>query len=355
MRFEFLGNRLESIEALPIKIENEEKAKEILVDAMRLGATDYVAEYTVSTVELPNEETKGKIIGKSGRNIHAFEKITGVDVDLDDSPTTVRLSCFDSIRREIARVSLERLIKDGRIQPSRIEEVVEETKGKLDKIMFESGRQLAHAVGVYNLPKELMLILGRFKYRFSYGQNMIQHTLEETRIGIKLAHELKADVNVVRLGCLLHDIGKVSEELEGSHVELGVKIARKYGIPQPAIDCIAQHHEDEPFSGAEQMIVYMADAISGARPGARYENHEEYVERLEALEKIAKAYPYVKEAYAVQAGRELRVLLDPEKSKDDDVEILSLKIRDQIKEEMTYPGTVTISVIREKRVKQVAE
>ena len=333
----------------------EEKAKEILVDAMRLGATDYVAEYTVSTVELPNEETKGKIIGKSGRNIHAFEKITGVDVDLDDSPTTVRLSCFDSIRREIARVSLERLIKDGRIQPSRIEEVVEETKGKLDKIMFESGRQLAHAVGVYNLPKELMLILGRFKYRFSYGQNMIQHTLEETRIGIKLAHELKADVNVVRLGCLLHDIGKVSEELEGSHVELGVKIARKYGIPQPAIDCIAQHHEDEPFSGAEQMIVYMADAISGARPGARYENHEEYVERLEALEKIAKAYPYVKEAYAVQAGRELRVLLDPEKSKDDDVEILSLKIRDQIKEEMTYPGTVTISVIREKRVKQVAE
>lgn len=332
----------------------EQKVEEILVESMRHGATDYVAEYTVSTVELPNEETKGKIIGKSGRNIHTFEKVTGVDVDLDDSPTTVRLSCFDSVRREVARQALERLIKDGRIQPSRIEEVVAETRNKLDKIMFEEGRKLANSVGVFNLPKGLTQLLGKFKYRFSYGQNMVQHTMEETKIGIKIAHELGADVNVVRLGCLLHDIGKVSDDAEGSHVELGVKIARKFGMPQPVIDCIAQHHEDEPFSGPEQMIVYIADAISGARPGARYENHEAYVERLEGLEEIANQYKEVKQAYAVQAGREIRVMLDPEQSKDDDVEVLSTKIRDQIKNEMTYPGTVTVTVIREKRAKQVA-
>ncbi|MEN8253064.1 MAG: ribonuclease Y [Patescibacteria group bacterium] len=337
------------------QLEAENKAREILVDTMRHGSTNYVAEYTVSRVELPNEESKGKIIGKSGRNIHAFEKVTGVDVDLDDSPTTVRLSCFDPVRREIAKIALEKLIKDGRIQPSRIEDTVAETKQKIDKITFEAGKKLCHAVGVYNLPNGLIQQLGRFKYRFSYGQNMIQHTLEETKIGIKIAHELKADVNVVRLGCLLHDVGKVSEEVEGSHVELGVKIAKKYNMPKNVVDCIAQHHEDEPFSGPEQMIVYIADSISGARPGARYENHEEYVERLESLEKIATSYDGVKQAYAVQAGREIRILLDPEKTKDDDVEILSLKIRDQIKEEMTYPGTVTVTVAREKKSKQIAE
>lgn len=332
----------------------DEKAQEILVDAMKHGATDYVPEYTISTVEIPSEEIKGKIIGKSGRNIHAFERITGVDIDLDTSPTEVRLSCFDPVRREIARVSLERLIKDGRIQPTRIEEVVAKVKTELEKIMFEAGKRLCHDVGVYNLPPELMQMLGRFKFRFSYGQNLIGHTLEETRIGIKIAHELGADVNVVKLGCLLHDIGKVSEEVEGSHVELGIKIAKKFGMPQAVVDCIAQHHEDEPFSGVEQMVVYIADAISGARPGARYENYDEYVKRLEKLEEISNSYENVKQSYAIQAGREVRVLLDPETSKDDDVEVLSLKIRDRIKNEMTYPGTVTVTVIREKRARQVA-
>jgi ribonuclease Y len=336
------------------RTEADTKVQEILVDAMKHGATDYVPEYTVSTVTLPSEEAKGKIIGKSGRNIHTFERYTGVDVDLDTSPTEVRLSSFDPVRREIARISLERLVKDGRIQPTRIEEVVDKVRSEIEKITFEAGKQLCHEVGVYNLPNDLIRMLGKFKYRFSYGQNLIQHTLEETKIGIKIAHELKADVNVVKLGCLLHDIGKVSGEEEGSHVELGVKIAKKYGIPQSVVDCIAQHHEDEPFTSVEAQIVYIADAISGARPGARYENYDEYVQRLQKLEEIATKYPEVKNAYAIQAGREVRVILDPEISKDDDVKVLSTKIRDEVKETMTYPGTVTVTVLRETRAQQVA-
>ncbi len=333
----------------------DQKAKEIIVDAMKYGATDYVPEYTISVVKLPNEETKGKIIGKAGRNIHAFERITGVDVDLDASPTEVRLSSFDPVRREIARISLERLIKDGRIQPARIEEVVAKVKKEIDKVVYEAGKKLCHDVGVYNLHPDLVKLLGKFKYRFSYGQNLIAHTLEETRIGMKIASELNIDVETVKLGCLLHDIGKVAEEAEGSHVELGVKIAKRYGLPQPVIDAIAQHHEDEPFSGPEQIVVYIADAISGARPGARYENYEEYVARLTKLEEIATKYDKVEQAYAIQAGREIRVLLKPEKSKDEDVVVLSQKIKEEIQNTLTYPGTVTVTVIRETRAKDIAK
>lgn len=336
------------------KNEAQERVKEILIDAMKHGATDYVAEYTVSVVQLASEEDKSRIIGKAGRNIRTFERVTGVDVDLDVSPTEVRLSCFDPVRREIARISLERLVKDGRIQPARIEEIVKKVATELDRIMFEEGKKLCHEVGIYNLPSELMQLLGRFKYRFSYGQNLIAHTLEETQIGIKLAHELGIDVNIVKLGCLLHDIGKVSPETEGSHIELGVKIAKKYGLPKAVIDCIAQHHEDEPFTSPESMVVYISDAISGARPGARYENYEEYVQRLEKLETIAMEYAEVDHAFAIQAGREIRVILIPEKSKDDDVQVLAMKIRDRVKNEMTYPGTVTVTVIRETRNQQVA-
>ncbi|HEX9817957.1 MAG TPA: ribonuclease Y [Patescibacteria group bacterium] len=330
----------------------DDKASELIIEAMKYGATDHVAEYTVSVVDLPSEETKGKIIGRSGRNIHAFERATGVDVDLDASPTEVKLSSFDPVRREIARISLERLIKDGRIQPARIEEIVKKVTTELNKIILEAGKQLCHTVGIYNLPTELIAMLGRFKYRFSYGQNMITHTIEETKIGTKLAHELGLDVNVVKLGCLLHDIGKVSEDQDDNHVALGIRIAKKFGINQAVIDCIAQHHEDEPFSGPEQMAVYVADAISGARPGARYENHEEYIKRLEDLEKIAVSYPEVKQAYAVQAGRELRVLLEPEASKDSDVEVLAVKIRDEIAEKVMVPGSVRVTVIRENRAEE---
>ncbi|MCC6710750.1 MAG: ribonuclease Y [Candidatus Pacebacteria bacterium] len=331
------------------KQEADEKAAQILIDAMKYGATDNVAEYTVSVVNIPSEEIKGKIIGKSGRNIHSFERRTGVDVDLDAAPNEVKLSSFDPVRREIARISLERLVKDGRIQPARIEEVVDKVEKEIEKTVFEAGKQLCHAVGVYNLPSGLIAMLGRFKYRFSYGQSMITHTIEETKIGTKIAHELGLDVNIVKLGCLLHDIGKVAEDPDDNHIALGVRIAKKFGMPQPVIDCIAQHHEDEPFSGPEQMAVYVADAISGARPGARYENHEEYIKRLEDLEEIATSYPEVKNAYAVQAGRELRVLLEPEKSKDDDVTVLAGKIRDEVQEKVMVPGSVRVTVIRENR------
>lgn len=337
------------------KTTADDEVKQILLDSMMHGATDYVSEYTVSVVTLPNEEAKGKIIGKSGRNINAFERYTGVDVDLDMSPTEVRLSCFDPVRREIARISLERLIKDGRIQPSRIEETVAKVKTEINRVIFDAGKNLCHELGVFNLPNELMQLIGKFKYRFSYGQNLIAHTLEETKIGMKLASELGIDVNTVKLGCLLHDIGKVSEEAEGSHVELGIAIAKRFNIPQGVIDCIAQHHEDEPFTGPEQVVVYIADAISGARPGARYENYDEYVKRLQQLEAIALEHKEVAQAFAIQAGREVRVILEPERSKDDDVNALSLQIRDEIKSSMTYPGTVTVTVIREMRAQNVAK
>src|SRR5258708_871111 len=221
--------------------------------------------------------------------------------------------------------------------------------------MFEEGKKLCHEVGVYNMPTELMAMLGRFKYRFSYGQNLIAHTLEETKIGIKLAHELGADPNSIKIGWLIQGIGKGKTDEEGSYVELGIKNGKKYGMPQAVIDCIEQHHEDKAFSSPEAMIVYAADAISGARPGARYENYEEYVQRLEKLETIAKSYPEVEQAYAIQAGREVRVILLPDKSKDDDVQVLALKIRDRVKNEMTYPGTVTVTVVRETRSQEVAK
>lgn len=335
--------------------EADDKAREILVEAMKQGATDYVAEFTVSTVELPSEDIKGRLIGKEGRNIRAFERATGVDLDLDDTPGTVRLSSFDSVRREIARQALKRLIADGRIQPSRIEEYVDKARRETEKVMFEEGKKLCHAVGAYNVPREIIAFLGRFKFRSSYGQNMIAHTLEETKIGIALAHETGADVDTVRLGCLLHDIGKVVTDEEGSHVELGVKLLKKHRLPQPVIDAVAQHHEDEPFSSNESVLVYIADAISGARPGARYENYDEYVKRLESLEKIALEYPGVRDAYAIQAGRELRVIANHEEMSDDQAIVAADKIRDRIKNEMTYPGTVTVNVIREVRASAVAK
>ncbi|HKY74131.1 MAG TPA: ribonuclease Y [Patescibacteria group bacterium] len=337
------------------KEEADEKAREILVDAMKHGATDYVAEYTVSVVKIPDEDVKGRIIGKDGRNIRAFELATGVDVDLDDQPGQVRISSFDPVRREIARITLERLIKDGRIQPTRIEETIKKVTSEIQKITYEEGKHLCHAVGVYNLPADLMQILGRFKYRFSYGQNLIAHTLEETKIGIALAHEVGANVEVVKLGCLLHDIGKVVTEEEGSHVEVGVNLLRKFRIPQVVIDCVEQHHEDVPFTSNEAVLVYIADAISGARPGARYENYEEYVKRLTTLEDIAKSYEEVREAYAIQAGREVRVILNPEHSKDEDTTILAHKVKERVQKELTYPGTVTITVIREVRGTDIAK
>lgn len=330
--------------------EADKKVREILIEAMRHGATDYVSEFTVSTIKLPDEEFKGRIIGKEGRNIRAFEMATGVDVDLDEEGV-IRFSSFDPVRREIARISLEKLMKDGRIQPVRIEEVVLETKKELDKIMYEEGLKLCQAVGVYNMPADKIQLLGRFKYRFSYGQNMIAHTLEETKIGIALAHELKADVNVVRLGCLLHDIGKVITDKEGSHVQLGVELLKKNGMPDSVIGCVAAHHEDIPFPSLEAVIVYIADAISGARPGARYEDYDQYVKRLKDLEGIALQHQGVQQVYALQAGREIRIIVDPGKIDDAGATVLSHKIKEEIEKKFpTFPGQIKITIIRELRV-----
>lgn len=350
---EDIAKRIKEAEA-KAQEEADRKAREILVEAMRRGAIDWVAEYTVSTVKLPEEELKGRIIGKEGRNIRTFETATGVDVDLDEEGV-IRLSSFDPIRREIARVALERLVADGRIQPGRIEEIVARTKKDIEKIMFEEGEKLAHAVGVYNLPHDKLALLGRFKYRFSFGQNMITHTLEETKIGVALAQEVKADVNIVRLGCLLHDIGKIITEEEGTHVALGVDLLRKNGIPEKVIACVEEHHEEKPFSSVESIIVYLADAISGARPGARYEDYEKYVKRLSELENIAKTYEGVKEAYAFQAGREIRVIVDPGILDDAAATVLAQKIKEEIEKKVTFAGQVKVTVIRELRVVETAK
>lgn len=335
--------------------EANQKAREILVSEMLHGATDLTAEYTVSTVTVPNEEVKGRIIGKEGRNIRSFEQATGVDVELDEEGV-IRLSSFDSVRREIARVALERLIRDTRIQPARIEEVVAQVKGEIERIMFEEGEKLCHNVGVYNLPREIIAILGKFKYRFSYGQNMILHTLEETKIGVAIAQEVGADVNIVRLGCLLHDIGKVIESEEGSHVTLGAQYLRKMGIPEKVVSCVEEHHEDKPFSSVESMLVYLADAISGSRPGARYEDLEKYLTRMKQLEEICTSFPGVTNAWVFQAGREIRVLVDPEKMGDNEAVILAGKIKERIESEVKeFPGQIKITVIRELRIFETAK
>ncbi|EKD85189.1 MAG: hypothetical protein ACD_38C00070G0003 [uncultured bacterium] len=334
-----------------IKLAADEKAKEILASAMQHGVTDYISEFTTSKVKLPDEEMKGRIIGKEGRNVRTFEQVTGVDVVMDDEiPDTLILSSFDPVRREIAKVSLERLMEDGRIQPQRIEEIVQKTKEDINKIMRAAGEKLCHDVGVYNLPVELVDIIGRFKYRYSYGQNLIMHTQEETQIGIVLAKEIGADVNVVRLGCLLHDIGKVvTEGDEGTHVEKGVQLAKKFGISEKVINCIAEHHEDKPFSAVESILVYIADAISGGRPGARHENVGDYIKRMDDIEKIATSFEGVEKAFAVQAGREVRVIVIPEKVPDDELPKLTHEIADRISKEVMVPGAVKITAIRETR------
>lgn len=326
----------------------DKKAQEILVDAMRHGAINYIPEYTVTTIKIEDEEMKGRIIGKEGRNIRAFEQATGVDVDLDEEGI-IRLSSFDQVRREIARRALEKLLKDTRIQPFRIEEIVEQTKKEVEKIMLEEGEKLAHAVGVFNIPSDLLAMLGRFKFRTSYGQNLIAHTLEETKMGAHIAAEIGANVNVVKLGCLFHDIGKVLEG-EGSHVKLGAELLKKYNFPEAVINCVLEHHEDRPFSSVETVIVYTADAISGARPGARYEDYEEYVKRLKNMEEIARKHEGVEDAYAFEAGRELRVIIDPGKLDDAQTVIVAQKIKEDIsKASLAIPGEVKITAIREFR------
>lgn len=325
----------------------DKKAQEIVLDSLKHGALNFIPEYTVSVVRVEQEDIKGRIIGKEGRNIRAFEQATGVDVDLDEEGI-IRLSSFDQIRREVARRSLEKLLKDTRVQPFRIEEVVKETREELEKIMFEEGEKLANEVQVYNLPTDLYPLLGRMKYRTSYGQNLLVHTLEETKIGIHIAHEIGANVDVVRLGCLFHDIGKILEG-DGSHVKLGVELLKRYNFPDPIVNAVGEHHEDKPFSSVESVIVHIADAISAARPGARYEDLENYGKRLQEMEKIAKNYEGVEDAYAFEAGRELRVIINPGKLDDNQTVLLSRKIQEEVSKSLAVPGEVKVTAIREFR------
>ena len=345
----YIARRVKEAEE-EIKLTAEEKARQILVDEMQHGVTDIVAEYTVSSIKIPSEEIKGKVIGREGRNIRIFERLTGVDVSFEEEGE-IRLSSFDSLRREVARRALEKLIRDGRIQPPRIEEVVRQTKEEVEKIVFEAGRELCDEAGVYHLAPDLVSILGRFKFRFSFGQNMIVHTLEETKIGVALAHELKADVEVVRLGCLLHDIGKVVTEKEGSHVQLGVELLKKYGLPEKVINCVAEHHEDKPFSTVESVITWIADAASGSRPGARYEAHEDYVKRMTRIEEIAKSFAGVADVAAYKAGREVLVIVKPDEISYNEAKVFAYKIAQKLEREADYLGQIKVTVIREVRKK----
>lgn len=352
---EDIAKRIKDAEAHAKEV-SDDKGREILVEAMQRMATDYVPEYTVSRVKLPSEDMKARIIGREGRNIQTFEKATGVDVDLDESPGEVQLSSFDGVRREIARVSLERLIADGRIQPARIEEIVTHTKKDVENLMFNEGEKLVREVGVNNLPHDLVAMLGRFKYRFSYGQNMILHTIEETKIATVIAQEIGADVQTVKLGGLMHDIGKtMTAEAEGTHIQLGVDIAKRFNMPEKVINIIAEHHEDKPFSSIESIVVWIADAISGSRPGARHENVEDYIKRIQGLENIANSFPGVEKSYAISAGREVRVIVIPSEIDDASMTKMANDIATKIHDTMVYPGQVKVTVIRENRAVAVAK
>lgn len=337
-----------------IKLEANEKAKEILMDTMKHGATSYVAEYTVSSVTVPNEDVKGRIIGAGGRNIRTFEKETQVEIEIDET-NEIRLSSFDSVRREIAKRALEILIKDARIQPSRIEEIVRQTKAQMEDVLLEEGEKIVHECGVFNLPIDLVKLIGRFRFRTSYGQNLGIHTIEETKIGVHIANEIGANVDVVRLGCLLHDIGKVVTDEEGNHVEVGVNTLKRYGIPKEVVAAVAEHHEDRPFSSVESVIVWTADAISGSRPGARYEPHEEYAKRMTKIEEIAGGFPGVSEAMAFQAGRDVRVIVNPEEVDDDKTTVLAHDIAKRLEKEAEYAGQIKVTVIREVRASETTK
>lgn len=331
-----------------IKEDASEKAKEILVDAMKHGATSYVAEYTVSALHLPDEDVKGRIIGAGGRNIRTFEREAGVEIEIDET-NEIRISSFDAIRREIAKRALDVLIKDTRIQPSRIEEIIGQVRTQMEDVLLEEGKRIVHDCGVFNLPLELVKLIGRYKFRTSYGQNLGIHTIEETKIGISVAAEIGANADIVRLGCLLHDIGKIITEEEGTHVELGVGILKKYGLPKEVIACVAEHHEDKPFSSFESTVVWIADAISGSRPGARYEPHEEYVSRMTKIEEIAASFPGVETVYAFQAGRDVRVMVKPDEIDDDRLTVLAHDIAKRLEKEAQYAGQIKVTAIREVR------
>ena len=328
----------------------EREGKKIVALAIQRIAAEHTAESTVSAVSLPNDEMKGRIIGREGRNIRAFELATGVDVIIDDTPDTVVVSCFDPIRREIARLALEKLVSDGRIHPGRIEEVVNKSRKEVDAQILEIGEQAAYETGVHGLHPELVKLVGRMHWRTSYGQNILQHSKEVSWLAGIMAGELGLDVNLAKRGALLHDVGKVlTHEHEGTHVQLGVEVATKYGENPLVVNCIAAHHDDVPHESEVSVLVQAGDAISGSRPGARREAFETYVKRLEGLERIASSYKGVDKVYAIQAGREVRVIVMPDDVDDIRMTTMSEEIARRIETELQYPGQIKVVLIRETR------
>jgi ribonuclease Y len=334
----------------------EQRARTIVLETMQRVATDTVAEKTISAVELPNEDVKGRIIGRNGRNIQAFEQAAGVDVIVDDTHDAVTISCFDPVRREIARRSLELLVRDGRIHPQRIEKSLEDAKREVERIIWDEGERATVEAGVPNLPTEIIKTMGRLKYRTSYGQNQLFHAVETARIAGLLASELKADVKICKAAGFLHDIGKaLDRESEGTHVQLGVDLLKRLNINPKVIHCVESHHHDIPQETIEAVIVEIADAISGSRPGARRETLESYVKRVRQLEDTARTFPGVAESYAVQAGREVRIIVKPEQLDDLACIQLSRDIAKRIEESMEYPGQIKVTVVRETRAVEYAK
>ncbi len=336
--------------------EVEEKAKNLMAEAMQRYASEVASESTATVVQLPSDDIKGKIIGKEGRNIIAFEQSTGVDVIIDDTPGAIILSGFDLVRRYVAKLAMEKLIQDGRIQPARIEEVVAKVKEQVGKMMLEFGKRATEDLGIAGYPQDLLKIIGRLRFRTSYGQNVLKHSVEMAHIGRMLAEEMGANVMVVVEGCLLHDLGKaLDHEVSGTHVEIGVEICKRFKIRPEVIHCIAAHHEDIPMETPEAFIVAAADAISGARPGARRESIEEYFKRLRALEDVAKTFDGVQKAFAISAGREIRIFVDTKKIDDLAQEKLAKDIARKVEAELTYPGVIKVNVIRERRFEELAK